>query len=98
MTRVCEKQKKYAIPKVKRLPGGRSDKEIARLMERQARVMDAVEKTRGRAKVSVVLFAVAAGISPATYFRVLSCEKLARVSTIAKIRHAQRKAAAGALT
>lgn len=91
------KRKKYAIPNVKRSRGGRTDSEIARLMERQARVMDAVEKTRDSAGVSVLLFAVAAGISPTTYFRVLKCEKLARVSTIAKLRKAQRQAAAGAI-
>jgi hypothetical protein len=43
-------------------------------------------------------FALAAGVTQRTYFRALSGLVLLRASTIAKLRNAQRKAAAGALS
>ena len=75
----------------------RSDKELIRLMAYQAEVTAAIDQSRQRAGVSVIRFAVAAGIHHSTYFRIMSGAVLVRASTLAKLRKAQRQAAARAL-
>lgn len=97
MTRLSAARGENAIAFVKRPHRRRSDRELLRLMARQAELMAAIEQTRQRAGVSVQRFAFAAGIAASTYFRVLSGAVLIRATTIAKLRRAQRQAAAGAL-
>lgn len=97
MTRVsCARGEKFRNF-VKRLHRRRSDKDLMMLMARQAELLAAVEQTRQRAGVTQARFAFAAGISDRAYRKAMSGVVLVRATTIAKLRKAQRQAAAGAL-
>ncbi len=98
MTRVSGAVQKNARAFVKRRSRARSDVDILAIMDLQARVLEAIELTRKRCGLSVQRFAVAAGVDERSYRRALSGLVVVRTSTIAKLRNAQRKAAAGALS
>ncbi len=83
---------------VKRRRRVRSDVDIMEMMDLQAKALAAIDMTRRARGLSVERFALAAGVTQRTYFRALSGLVLLRASTIAKLRNAQRKAAAGALS
>jgi hypothetical protein len=82
----------------RRLHRRRSDADLMKLMARQAALVAAVDQSRQRAGVSVARFAFAAGISERNYYRAMSGTVLLRATTIARLRRAQRMAAAGALS
>lgn len=76
----------------------RGDGELMRLMAEQARMLAAIDATRRKRRLSVEAFARAAGVSARSYFRALSGLVLVRAATVAKLKAAQRRAAAGALS
>lgn len=98
MTGVSALRGENARAFVKRLHRRRSDRQLMRLMAQQAQLINAIDKSRQRAGVPVKKFAIAAGIDDSTYRRIMSGAVLMRASTIAKLRKAQRQAAAGALS
>lgn len=98
MTMTCAGVSKYARAFVRsrgRQP--RSDRELLEMFKAQARVMDAMERTRRNSGKSIAWFAFQAGVDERTYRRALSGVFLMRASTMAKLRVAQRRAAAGKL-
>jgi len=76
----------------------RSDGDIMALMEQQERLLAGIEATRLARKLTIERFAQAAGLTERGYRKALSGLVVVRASTIAKLRNAQRKAAAGALS
>jgi hypothetical protein len=83
---------------VKRRHRCRSDKELGALMARQEELLASIERTRRSRGLSIERFAFAAGVSERGYRKAISGLVLVRATTIAKLRRAQRQAAAGALT
>jgi hypothetical protein len=83
---------------VKRKHRVRTDADLLALMAQQARILDAIDRTRRARRVTQAVFALAAGISVQTYITAMSGRALVRTSTIAKLKRAQRMAATGALS
>jgi hypothetical protein len=71
----------------------RSDGDLIRLMAEQARILAAIDATRRKRGLTVRAFAFAAGVGERSYRRAMS--GLVRAGTVAKLRAAQRKVAAG---
>lgn len=92
-----EKRKKNDISFVKRRYRRRSDDDIMKLMAAQHKILAGIERTRIQRGLSINKFAVAAGVGWATFMRARSGLVLLHASTLAKLRQAQRQAAAGAL-
>ena len=91
-------RKKNDISFVKRRYMRRSDDDVMKLMAAQQKILAGIEKTRIQRGISTEKFAVAAGVGWATFMRARSGLVLINASTMAKLRHAWRKAAAGALS
>lgn len=94
----CEGRKKNDVSFVKARYMRRSDDDIMKLMAAQQKILAGIEKTRLHRAISEERFAVAAGVGLRTFQRARSGLFLMRASTLAKLRQAQRKAAAGALS
>jgi hypothetical protein len=73
----------------------RSDGDLIRLMAEQARILAAIDATRRKRGLTVRAFAFAAGVGERSYRRAMSGLVLVRAGTVAKLRAAQRKVAAG---
>lgn len=91
----AELMRLLSAPNVKRW--GRSDAELMRLIGAQQAEVWAIEMTRRRHGVTIEAFAAAAGVSLRCYYRARAGEHLIREATMAKLRVARRRAAAGSL-
>ena len=87
----------YGVPFVKRRHVRREDAELLQRMASQEAIVASVDKTRRMRGVTVLVMAAAAGISVSSYWRALSGTVLLRAATLAKLKRAQRRAAAGYL-
>lgn len=97
MTRVSRAGGESARTFVKRQHRARRDGDLIKIMAGQARLMRAIDQGRKARGITVERFAAAAGISERSYRRAVAGLSVLRAATLAKLRSAQRRAAAGYL-